>query len=73
MNRRGFFALLAAVFGARKLPVRKLYEFPVTERLGCMAPGDVFTIAGVYAINPPTSGIMRQWRVAAFEWPRLGS
>ena len=41
MNRRGFFALLGAVIAGRKA-------------VALPKVGETFTIAGVYAINPPT-------------------
>jgi hypothetical protein len=40
MTRRGLFALIAGVFGARKLPA-------------ALKVGDTFTMASVNAVNPP--------------------
>lgn len=77
MNRRSFFALLAGLFGARKLPAaRKLYEFHVPDTAdppGRLKPGETYTIAGVYAVNPPAFYPLEyvpEWRSI---WPRAGS
>jgi hypothetical protein len=57
MTRRGLFALLAGVFGARKLPVA-----PVRQGIKFH---DTFTLPVIHVVNPPISGIaiMRGYRV----------
>ena len=50
VTRRGLFATVAAAIAARFLPKPKMVATGWST--GCLKPGDVVTIDGVYFLNP---------------------